>query len=494
MQIGTGHLIRCLTLANVVRPMGTRVRFVCRHVTPFLSARLAEAGHELILLPPAADSALGSGYAAWLGASQEQDARDTAAALRDSDWDWLVVDHYGLDAQWETALRPVCRRVMVVDDLANRRHDCDVLLDQNLASSTSRYKQLVPATCRRFEGPSYALLRPGFGDARQKLAKGRERKGLNIFFGGTDPAGATLKALDAIQAIQDCDFAVDVIAGNDNPRLEEIATRCATLTGAVLHVQPRDMAALFSRAALALGAGGTASWERCCLGLPTVIIRIAENQRDGSAALAKARAAVDMGPLEQVSSAKLAGLLLRLASRPRLLAAMGRRASALVDGRGAERIAIYLARHTIQLRLAREEDAQQAWQWRNDGAIRRRSFDPAPLSWSTHRAWWSEAIKSGNRHMLVAVCCGQDVGILRFDTQKEEAVVSIYLDPGLTGLGLGHTILRAGEAWLRASLPAIRIVKAQILSGNKASAASFEAAGYQRHGDRPVWFRTLSAQ
>jgi RimJ/RimL family protein N-acetyltransferase len=173
---------------------------------------------------------------------------------------------------------------------------------------------------------------------------------------------------------------------------------------------------------------------------------------------------------------------------------MGRRACALVDGRGTERVSIYLMRKNVQLRPARQEDARQAWEWRNETSIRRSSLDPAPLSWHRHVTWWENAIKAADRRLLVAHFHNQVVGILRFDKRDDEVVVvSIYLDPGLAGLGLGRFILRAGELWLRTAMPMVRTIRAEILSNNLASVRSFEAAGYSREAALSVWIRALSA-
>jgi UDP-2,4-diacetamido-2,4,6-trideoxy-beta-L-altropyranose hydrolase len=492
-RIGTGHLMRCLALADALQKLGARTLFICRHISRFLSTRVTQAGHELITLPPAGGSGE-SGYGGWLGTSQSRDAADTSAALKERDWDWLIVDHYALDARWEEAVRPLCAGLLVVDDLANRPHNCDVLLDQNLASSPDRYGRLVPATARRFEGPAYALLRPEFRLARDSLTTSPARNHLNIFFGGIDAAGATLKILDLIAAIPARDFLVDVICGMGNRRLEEVRQACSALAGATLHVEPPSMAALFSESTLALGAGGTTSWERCCVGLPTIIVSVAQNQLAGSEALSRARAAINLGPLEQLSPEKLSAMIVRLIAKPRLLAAIGKRARALVDGRGTERISVYLMRKSVQFRPARLEDARQAWEWRNDKTIRRNSFDPAPLSWETHLAWWDEAIRANDRNLLVAHCGSQDVGILRFDERGDEAVVSIYLDPGLMGLGLGNVILCAGEAWLKTARPALRVIRAEILADNLASVRTFEMAGYRREKEGAAWIRELFAR
>jgi UDP-2,4-diacetamido-2,4,6-trideoxy-beta-L-altropyranose hydrolase len=492
-RIGTGHFMRCLTLADALHRAGAITRFICRHLTSALAEMALSRGHELRMLPaepaPAADA---SPYGAWLGTTQAADAEATISALADVPcWDWLVVDHYALDEEWEKKLYPSTDKLLVIDDLANRRHRCDVLLDQNLQTTvTDRYKDLVPETARKFIGPRFALLRPEFREARKARGRNTEKQRLNIFFGGTDPTGATVMALDVIGAMTNRCFAVDAIAGRDSAQLEEINRRCVALANTALHVQPPSMAALFSAATLALGAGGATSWERCCLGLPTVIISVAQNQQNGSAALARARAAVNLGPLERVSPTNLASMLLRLIAKPRLLASIGRRASALVDGRGTERVALYIMQSNITLAPADIADAEITWTWRNHPATRRFFHDPAPIAHGHHLEWWRLSLESPTRSLLIAWCGPQRIGVLRFDCQDREALVSIYLDPDLTGIGLGKIVLTEGSRWLRCHRPEIEQQRAEILPENLGSQRGFDMAGY-RQVDSKTWVRSV---
>jgi UDP-2,4-diacetamido-2,4,6-trideoxy-beta-L-altropyranose hydrolase len=477
VTIGGGHVMRCITLADEIRAIGGNAHFLCRQLTDFLRSHILATGHRLTMLPSrpsVAESDLP--HSRWLGVSQEQDAEDSRAALRDRPC-WLVVDHYGLDARWETELAPHAGCILAIDDLADRFHQCQALLDQNLRQDGDKaYDGKLPPKTRRLVGPRYALLRPGFRVPAQVQGMGSPPR-LNLFFGSTDPLGMTLTALEALRGM---DVAVDVIAGADNPLRDAIAALCQTMPQASLHVQPRDFAALLGRADLALGAGGSASWERCCLGLPTLIVSIANNQSSGTKALARAGAAIDLGEAGSVSTRRIADAVGELLSNPKRLAAMRAAAKGLVDGRGAERVALYMMRDKVRLRAAVTDDAEPKWQWRNDERTRRYSRDPRPVDLARHLNWWQSSLVSDTRTLLIAHYGCIDVGVLRFDIEHHLATVSIYLDPDMTGLGLGPAILRVGMIWLHAQHPGVRDVLAEIDENNVASAASFARAGFHK--------------
>ncbi|MEX6780098.1 UDP-2,4-diacetamido-2,4,6-trideoxy-beta-L-altropyranose hydrolase, partial [Limnospira fusiformis] len=200
-QIGSGHLIRCRTLAEELRRRGAEVRFICREHRGNLIHLLSQAAFPVTVLPPPPQSSgeMEENYQAWLGVSAETDAQETLLALGGESADWLVVDHYGLDAVWERQLRPQVKQILVIDDLANRPHDCDVLLDQNYSQlGEQRYQGWVPHSCRLLLGPRYGLLRPEYPLYRQALSphRGQVRRVL-VFFGGTDSQNMTGKALEA---------------------------------------------------------------------------------------------------------------------------------------------------------------------------------------------------------------------------------------------------------------------------------------------------------
>ena len=223
-QIGTGHLMRCLTLADALKPSGAQIRFVSRHMPEHLRVMLSSNGHEFALLNGVSSeqTAYGSSYAHWLGVSQAQDARDTTHALFGQTWDWLIVDHYALDAGWETALRSSAKYILVIDDIADRQHDCDVLLDQNFyADMDTRYTGKVPAHCQLLLGPRFALLREEFRRMREHIKPriGPVKRVL-IFFGGVDAENYTLCAIEALACLSNSDLNVGVVIGAQHPHLQ----------------------------------------------------------------------------------------------------------------------------------------------------------------------------------------------------------------------------------------------------------------------------------
>ena len=325
VQIGSGHVMRCLTLADALHERGAAARFICRQEPGHLGDLITARGYKLAWLPKCEDLL--------------EDARHTHVALAgQAPWDWLVVDHYALDAKWEQSLRPMAKNVMVIDDLADRPHDCDLLLDQNL-QEPGRYIGLVPDTSQSLIGPKYALLRPQFAAARKNL---RSRDGhvsrLLLFFGGSDAGGETLKALSAIKMFGRSDLAVDVVIGQDNPHRAAIEAACRTLANVTLYCQVEDMAARMTSADLFVGAGGTSAWERCCLGLPALVLATAENQIAQSQALGHAGAQIYLGPAQSMMPERLALQIEALMSQPELLTSMAEQGRALVDGLGAERV------------------------------------------------------------------------------------------------------------------------------------------------------------
>ena len=280
-QIGSGHLMRCLTLAERLRKDGTEVHFISRDLAGSLHRLVAERGFILHLLPQHEAHATLTGYAAWLTVSQVVDAEETTAILRQLfPVDRLVVDSYALDISWEQRIRPLVQEIFVIDDLANRRHDCDILLDQNFyRAMEQRYDGLVPEKCKLLLGPRHALLREEFYEARKKL---RPRDGslrrILVFYGGSDPTYETEKVIHALLQMRLPPVDVDVVVGGSNTRRVQIEEVCAAHGFLHYHCQVSNMAKLMACADFALGAGGTTTWERCFLGLPAIVTAIAENQ------------------------------------------------------------------------------------------------------------------------------------------------------------------------------------------------------------------------
>jgi UDP-2,4-diacetamido-2,4,6-trideoxy-beta-L-altropyranose hydrolase len=327
-KIGAGHVMRCLTLAHPLSQMGFDVVFICRDFPGNLCELITTKGYRAFRLPWAKPSK--HELVPW-----EKDADETSDILRNEGGiEWLIVDHYDLDIRWERQIRQFANKIMVIDDLANRPHDCDLLLDQNLRDNLEgRYENLLPKNCRKLLGPRYALLRPEFDRYRKSNMErdGRVRRIL-IFFGGSDPTNETSKSLWAIRSLKMPEIALDVVAGASNPHREEIRSMCSAMPNTTYHCQVENMAELMAAADLAIGAGGTATWERCCLGLPSLSIVLAENQLESTAAVAAKGAAQFLGWNWDVSSVDLAAAVQAAISDPARLKRMSKAASDIMGG------------------------------------------------------------------------------------------------------------------------------------------------------------------
>lgn len=281
--IGSGHLMRCLTLAGqLYKEKQAEIIFLSRDLQGDLTTFVREKGYRLVLLPCVQKNATLEGYAKWLTVTQDQDAWECIDVLRkEVPIDMLVVDSYAIDEKWERKIRPFVWKIMVIDDLANRKHECDILLDQNFyLDKDIRYQGLVPENCQLLLGPQHALLREEFYEAKKHLRK-RDGKIHNIlvFYGGSDLTNETMKALQAIVMLENCNaLAVNVIVGGSNPHKEEVEVFCQQYEFFHYFCQVDNIAEFMNEADLALGAGGTTTWERCFLGLPTIVTAIAENQ------------------------------------------------------------------------------------------------------------------------------------------------------------------------------------------------------------------------
>ena len=490
-QIGSGHVVRCATLANCLKARGAEVVFLCRELPGHYCDWLESRGHEVRRLPAPSEPyrefpADGSAHSAWLGVPMLQEITEAETVLAElGPIDWLVVDHYALDAAWESTMRLLAKKIMVIDDLADRDHDADLLLDQNLPADPTRYDGRIGTTCIRLIGPAFALLRPEFARLRADLQL-RENgiRRLLVFLGAGDVRNVTGKVLDAISAAGLQGVAVDVVMGQTSPHLEAVRVGCQAMSDCEIHVQTNDMASLMAKADLMIGGAGTTTWERLCLGLPAITVSIAANQERVAIETARCRAGVYLGGDESLAAEKIALALSRLASRPGLVRRMGCRALAIVDGVGAERVASILLGNSdrdgelLWLRSANPVDATFAYSVRNDPEVYRYFFSPQPVHLADHLEWFSRAITQTGRNILIAENRSGYVGIVRLDQYEGDADVSLSLHPSQFGRKLGSRVLRLATAWAHQYLSGIRQLTANIHPENIASIKAFEKAGF----------------
>jgi UDP-2,4-diacetamido-2,4,6-trideoxy-beta-L-altropyranose hydrolase len=346
VTIGTGHVMRCLTLADALRARGAECHFVTRALPGHLGALIIERGHGVTLLAaPAGNAVMPSGppaHAAWAGVPWEQDLAETRAACGPADW--LIIDHYAFDARWQRGLADRAERIMVIDDLADRPHVATLLLDQNLGREAADYDRLVPDACRRLIGPRFALLRPEFsakrGASLQRRA-GAELLHLLISMGGTDVVDATSTVLRALaNATLPKNLRLSVVMGSRAPalgRVRELAAQMPWPTEVLVDVI--DMARLMADADLAIGAGGSTTWERCCLGLPSIIVETAANQAGAVAAMQQVGAAIGTGPLSDPAFGERLVAAMEQLLEPAICARLTQVSLELCPGDGTERVA-----------------------------------------------------------------------------------------------------------------------------------------------------------
>jgi UDP-2,4-diacetamido-2,4,6-trideoxy-beta-L-altropyranose hydrolase len=474
-RIGTGHLMRCLALADALTERGATCHFI---------GRIPENMRTLVTTPGHAVHALDvKDRTAADAIDVAHDSADTRAhiARLPERPRWLVTDHYGIDARWEKALRSAVDHIMSVDDLDDRPHDCDMLLDQNLPTDDKpRYSAHVTSGCRMLLGPRFALLRRGFRAARlrRSVRDGIVRRIL-VCFGGSDPTDETSRVLRALSAARFGNLEIVAIAGVANPRARAVERLCAgheTRCRYIHHTE--DMAGEMSKADIAIGAGGVIALERCAAGLPALVWPVADNQRAGVEALAQAGAVI--APLAEAmeDEAAIAEQLAALCANPSLVHATAQRAAEVCDGRGADRVATLLVPPQLRVRTAVLADAQWMLLWRNHPEIRRYALDTAPIDAPTHREWLARTLADQNRVLLVAEHGDGPIAVIRYDIENTRAEVSIYVAPEAIGRGLGRAALAAAETWLRGARSDLKVLTARVVPDNTASARLFRDAGY----------------
>jgi len=316
--------MRCLTLAEALQDKGVQIHFYCKEHVGNLNAMLQQKGMSVTELPVSPDGEL-------------DDAEQTIQALKGDKPDWLVVDHYGLNISWEQHIRPHVGKLMVIDDLAMRKHDCDLLLDQNYAiEGEQRYKGLVSDSCKVLLGPDYGLLRKEFQRLRElRETKQSELKKILVFFTAGDDLGETLKAMHGVELFGKIE-SVDVVVGQANPHNPVIRKKCDELHWG-FHCQVDYMPRLIAEADLVVGAGGSSNWERCALGVPAMVTILAENQAPIAEVLDSIGVVHNLGWCNKLQAKDYTNALSVINGQS--LACMSKNALKLVDAKGAERVA-----------------------------------------------------------------------------------------------------------------------------------------------------------
>ncbi len=477
--IGAGHVMRCLTLADALAERGWQCSFAGSSGTSATVAALRDSDHEI----------------------QEMEKADDSRVLRDA-WpdgcDLLVVDHYGLDAAFESPCRGWAKRILIIDDLADRPHDCDVLVDQTAGRSGDDYRQLVPSSCRILTGSAYALLRPQFAAAREAaLTSQKTERPLQrvlISCGATDPHNITATVLDGLELAAP-GLKVDVALGAAAPHLLALRQRVDQLALSVdIHIDREDIAGLMLQADLAIGAAGTSAWERCCMALPTLMVVSADNQLTVARNLLESGAAMLIGNHDVLTPDAVAGAFRKVSVDSGRLADMSAAAALQCNGLGAKLLASVLDPYlsgdgnAVFLRPVTSADSGTILAWQQRPETRRFSHNPSIPTAGEHAAWMAGRLKDPGCIFLMVLHGDEPAGVLRLDrTEKPNGAgdgyrVSIFLSPVKYHLGIATAALLLAKDLM----PHARLI-AEVLPDNQASHALFNKAGFEKHDGYYTW-------
>tara|TARA_B100001287_G_C22685298_1_gene533033 strand:- start:3092 stop:4222 length:1131 start_codon:yes stop_codon:yes gene_type:complete len=333
-QIGSGHVERCLTLAKELRERGMEISFISRaHIGNFKN-QIKNAGFKIFMLPLNNNSIKKNDHKSWLGVKWQKDAKDTIKILSKKKLMLLIVDHYAIDINWENYVKLLTGvKIMVIDGLANRRHNCEILLDYTYSQKgKKRWDKLIPSNCMLLQGTKYILLRSEFVQAKKNLyTRKGEIKRILIAFGGSKNKNATMTALNALLSLKKDKVFVDVVVSKNFEDINMVKKICNIKENTKLHVQSSNIAYLMSKADLSIGAGGTMLWERCYLGLPSLIISTANNQIKQSLAIHSYGAAIYLGSYKKNIKQKLLEQLSILFKNKKLNSLMSQKSFELME-------------------------------------------------------------------------------------------------------------------------------------------------------------------
>ncbi|MFH1148454.1 MAG: UDP-2,4-diacetamido-2,4,6-trideoxy-beta-L-altropyranose hydrolase [Pseudomonadota bacterium] len=465
-EIGTGHVMRCLALAQVWQDDGGDVTFLTATDVPALEERLQSEGTSVLRLTASPGSI--------------DDALETADLAQKNNSAWVVADGYHFGSEYQRLIKNSGLKLLCVDDYGHSDHYyADIVLNQNISARRDRYPGREAYT-ELLLGTDYALLRREFLEmcSREREVPDTARKIL-ISLGGSDSRNATLKAVRALKTIDLCCSEVLILVGSSNKNRDSLDKELSSaLFRFSLLTASNDMPALVRWADMAISAGGSTCWELAYLGVPSIILVIADNQEPVAEGLDRAGAVLSLGRSHEISESRIAEefkMLARDREKRREMARIGRK---LVDGIGASRV-LACMKETIALREASWADCELLFHWANDPDIRAASFRPDPISLEEHEQWLKSKLKAAGCFFYVAVDgAGVPIGQVRYDMTGGEMVISVSVDKAFRSKGYGSRIIRKGCEKVR-GVTQVGSIHAYVKEGNTVSLSTFIKAGFE---------------
>jgi len=469
-EIGTGHVMRCLALAQAWQEEGGQAVFVLSSEAPALHTRIKAEGMEVrqITVQPAS----------------REDAQETAGFACKLDARWVVVDGYSFGADYQRILKDSGLQLLFVDDYGHAGcYHADLVLNQNIHANEGLYLSRALHS-QLLLGTRYALLRREFWpwQGRERVIPEVACKVI-VTMGGSDPDNVTLKVIEALQHVGIRDLEAVVVVGNCNPHLQELdrAIRHSKVPIRLEH-NVTDMTGLMAWADLAVSAGGSTCWELAFMGLPSLVLVQAENQEPIAAGLEAANGAVSLGYAAGLTTLEITQAIIGLANAPhkrRVLAQCGQK---LVDGMGALRVVRQMQGGRLTLRPVQADDCHLIWEWANDPAARTVSFSPEPIPWDQHEKWFAARLTDPNTIFYIALdASGVPVGQVRYQIEGREAIISVSLAPEQRGKGYGSILIQLASDKVLQTQP-VEIIHAYVKPENAVSARAFRKAGFTESG------------
>jgi UDP-2,4-diacetamido-2,4,6-trideoxy-beta-L-altropyranose hydrolase len=458
--------MRCLALAQAWKRAGGSVTFLVPEGSPAIEQRIRAESCGLEALAP------------------DHFPQTVVSRLLHSTPGKVVLDGYGFGVREQSTVNEAGHQVLTVDDFAHASaYPVPWVLNQNVHARPEMYAGCRTDT-RLLLGPSYALLREEFRPWlgwRRTIAE-RAHKVL-ITIGGSDPGNLSLRILETLSLVRSTDLDVVVVAGGNNPHLQDLqAAQQRSPVQVLIVTNALDMPALMAWADVAVSGAGSTSYELCYMGLPALLLVIAENQRRVAEHLSKLSAALCEGGATEFDAAKFTEALRRLIESPEIRQAMSNRGRELVDGLGAERVRAALLNRELQLRLCCETDCQLLFTWANDPDVRQASFHSDAVAWEGHQRWFSQKLLDPQSVIYIGETQeGEAVGVVRFHLEEDRAILSVSVAPEFRGSGWGRELITlATQTLTRSRSP--RRVEALVKPENRASIRLFESSGFRREG------------
>ncbi len=333
-SIGSGHIMRCLNLATMLKANGACIEFICRQEPGNMSEIIRQHGFNVSMIEIVSGSQRQNHESLYPDWAEDAQQTSTIIQQKSEQVDWIIVDHYGLDIKWEQKLRAYTQQLFIIDDLVNRHHDCDILLDQNLHHNAQRrYQILTPDTTTLLLGPRYALLNTQFNDPALQRQRTERLSTLLIYFGGSDPDHQIFKVISALNQVNFHNLSTTIVLGPVYPQPEKVEQAVKSVNNIQVLRTTQNMPKLMFEADLAIGTCGISAWERCILGLPTIVIITAENQREDAEILSEAGAIINLGDAHQVTSDDYLSTLHSLVNHPQQLARMSQASKQIIAER-----------------------------------------------------------------------------------------------------------------------------------------------------------------